>query len=463
MRAVFVIVICLFGQNILSADLSSSFEKLKNKYKNYQLGVEIISASDGKQIAAINSDKKLNPASTIKILTAAAAFDYLRPEFVYKTKFFYDGILKDGILKGNVYAVASGDPVFVTENMYLVVDEIARKGVKIIKGDIIVDDSVFNMSEDENERVFKENRAYNALISPIVFNFNTTTFYITPGETVGKPLNIIIDPENTYLRVDNQTKTGKDGITLSIDKKDFDNGAEAYLVRGSLPIGASEQRYFKKIENPSAYFAHVFKDFLLNRGIQVEGKLKKGKAKASLKELASSESRPLSIIIKDLFTFSNNLVAENIVRTIGSKSESSNNSLQEGLKIISDYAIQKAKMNKTEFFINSGSGLSRENQISASALNKVMFAALKDFTIAPEFVSAFCVSGVTGTIKSRFKKQLKEKIRAKTGSLDGVASLAGLYDGKKEKYIFTIFVNSASADELRGIVDAIINAMGEYL
>ena len=461
----FIIAIFLFFQSVgrASNSLNNELQAIATKYKNVSIGVDVIELQGGKRVSSLNENQPLNPASVAKIVTAISALDFLRPEYTFKTRFFTNGVRKGKELHGDLFVKAGGDPVFVTEYMYLLADELAREGFSTVEGNIVFDLSFFIMGPDENVSDFQDNQAYNALVSPLVFNFNTTTIYVKPGSDIGAALNVIVDPENAYIKINNSGITSKNNYSLSISKGKNDTRFETYQISGEMPYTSKERRFYKNIENPGFYFAQVLKDFLLQKGILVKGTLVNGTVPENVKLLSVKESRALGYIIKDLFTFSNNVLAENIVRTMGHEFKKDENSENAGLSVIKKYMSSKAGVDLNNVVLHKASGLSRKNRICASDINKVILAGKKDFTIYPEFLNALCVSGTTGTLKEVFKGVLKEKIRAKTGSLNGVASLSGIYNGKEKEYIFTILVNSNALLDLRGIVREIMEKIGEKL
>ena len=146
----------------------------------------------------------------------------------------------------------------------------------VIDGDIIVDTGFFNMSDSENNRVFRENRAYNARISPLVFNFNTTTLYVRPGEKAGEAVRVFVDPPNDYIQLKNTAITSKGKYSLSVKFKGIGDDSETYSISGHYPVNGEEKRYYRKIENTDLYFGHVFKSMLKQYGIICTGSEERG-------------------------------------------------------------------------------------------------------------------------------------------------------------------------------------------
>ena len=116
----------------------------KNNY-----GIKIFSLDRGETLYEIRSEKLFIPASNAKVITTAVALKYLGPNYRFSTQIYTDGILENQVLKGNLYIKGFGDPKLVTEQLWLLVNELRNLPLKQIKGNIIGDDSFF----DKKKRV----------------------------------------------------------------------------------------------------------------------------------------------------------------------------------------------------------------------------------------------------------------------------------------------------------------------
>jgi D-alanyl-D-alanine carboxypeptidase/D-alanyl-D-alanine-endopeptidase (penicillin-binding protein 4) len=190
------------------------------------------------------------------------------------------------------------------------------------------------------------------------------------------------------------------------------------------------------------------KAFLLQRNIVVEGKVQKGKTPSSAKKIASYESKNLSLILADMNKFSNNYVAEMLTKSLGASSEKSG-TVADGMKVIRQH-MKSLNVPEDQMNIESPSGLSRENKMSSQAMWKVLQHLRNDFRIQPEFLTSLPIAGIDGTLKKRMKGSTAERwIRAKTGYINNVVSLAG-YAGLEDGRVITFtFIYNGSTDEAK--------------
>ena len=144
---------------------------------------------------------------------------------------------------------------------------------------------------------------------------------------------------------------------------------------------------------------------------------------------------------------SNNFIAEMLTKNMAALDMPAGASLKKGVEVIREER-KKLGVSDTEIHIVNPSGLTRENEFSAAALNKVLSAVKKDFSIYPAFISGLPIAGVDGTLKKRMKNSRAEGwVRAKTGYLDGVVSLAG-YAGRQNGDVLTFsFLYNGPRDE----------------
>ena len=96
-----------------------------------------------KPLLAHNADKRMNPASTMKIVTTYASLDLLGPAYTWKTQALADGALREGKLDGNLYLRGSGDPSLTQERFWLLLRQLRARGISHIAGDLVLDRSAF--------------------------------------------------------------------------------------------------------------------------------------------------------------------------------------------------------------------------------------------------------------------------------------------------------------------------------
>jgi len=411
----------------------------------HQLG--IIVASSESIFYQLNEDKKFIPASLAKILTASALLELLKPSLTFNTGFLATKKVKGSILPGNLYLKGGGDPGFVSESLWNLVNNLTRTGVKVIEGDLIVDDSRFDKQRRQSRLSKASHFSYDAPVGALSFNWNTANIYIRPIKK-NTPLKITIDPVSSYFSsIDNRTKTlnsSKKKRNIIIQrKKDKDKDKESLKITGSLPIHHKEVLIYRNILYPELWTGWNAIEFLKQRDIKVKGTVRRGRVPKSAKVLAHWESRPLTDYITLMMKYSNNFMVEMLVKNMVVELKNKPGNLNDGLDIMRNYLKTKG-IKKHEYILEQASGLSRKNQLQVKHLLKILRYWL-NHPLQPEFESAFPLSGEDGTLKKYFvNDELNAQVHAKTGSINGVVGLAGyMVNQKKEKKIFIFLFNGS--------------------
>jgi len=412
------------------------------KKKNY--GVEIYSLDRREILYEVRKGQLFIPASNLKLITTAAALERLGPDYRFPTRLFTSGKLRGDILYGDLYIKGYGDPKLVTEQMWLLVNELENLPLKKIVGNIIADDSFFDtLLHVKTWKQSGGSEAYNAPLGALSFNFNTVTVYVSPGERPSEPPRVIIEPETKYLKVNNQARTlprGKRG-RLAVNRMDRGDYDEITIKRG-ISTSRPRARYFVNITDPTKYSVSVFKEYLARVGIQVVGKTFRGKVPKGAKLMINHKSEPLALALRGLNKFSNNFVAEQIVKTLAAEKFGPPGTTENGLKVIHEY-MRSLGVAQDRFTIVDGSGLSRQNRVTPNQIIRVLEHVSQDLSIFPEFISALGVMGVDGNVRKRMNGvEESQKARVKTGTLNSVSSLSGYFQSRDgERFAFSILMN----------------------
>jgi serine-type D-Ala-D-Ala carboxypeptidase/endopeptidase (penicillin-binding protein 4) len=169
----------------LAAPLKRSVEAALNQegLDGAEVGFIAIDLQTGAVLAESGADRLINPASNAKMVTSAAALATLKPEFRFKTEYYVQGSLKDGVLYGNLVVRGYGDPSIVSERLLKVANELYLFGIERITGSIIVDDSYFDSQEEARGWELEEapDRAYAAPVSALSVNHNAVAVYVRPA------------------------------------------------------------------------------------------------------------------------------------------------------------------------------------------------------------------------------------------------------------------------------------------
>lgn len=329
--------------------------------------------------------------------------------------------------------------------MWLLVNEFKNIPIHKMIGNIIADNSFFDsLLRVKTWKQANGSEAYNAPLGALSFNFNTVTVYVSPGNRAGDKPQVIVEPDTQYIKIKNK------GHTLSSKKRGrlilnrFDRGNyDEISITGGISRNSRRGRYYVNITDPLRYTQTVFKEYLARAGIQMVGAtLQQGTVPKGARLLVNHESEPLSLALRGLNKFSNNLVAEQILKTLGAKNFGPPGTTENGLRVISGY-MRSLGFSQDQYRIVDGSGLSRQNRLTANQIVSVLEHVHDDLSIYPEFISALGVMGVDGNVRKRMNEvEESQKARVKTGTLNSVSALSGYFQSRDgERFAFSILMN----------------------
>ncbi|MFC2074718.1 D-alanyl-D-alanine carboxypeptidase/D-alanyl-D-alanine-endopeptidase [Bdellovibrionota bacterium] len=432
------------AEDISPTTLPSKIDKIldNRELKHTKMGVKVISLDKGDTLFEKNADLPLIPASNAKIITAATALKLMKPSYKFKTSIFTNGKIQNGVLNGNLYIKGTGDTFFVTEQIYYIANELSREGFKEVTGNLIIDDTYF----DIDYKIPSGDRAFVAPVGAVSANFNSIAIYVRPGKRVGDPAIVILDPPNSFVSVKNksQTVSTKKKTSLNVKRISAGKNKNKIEVTGKISINTPERRYYRSISNPPIYAGAVIQSVFAQRGIKIRGDILRGKTPKQAKELLQYNSKSLALVTKDLLNFSNNMIADQLVKSMGAFKHDAPGSMKNGLDAIKE-ELTSMGIPLKNFKLVDGSGFDRKNRLTAEQILKVMEQIQKDPELFPAFWFGMTVAGIEGTLEKRFlKTAAKGRLRAKTGSLTGVSSLVGFApsaDG--ELLAFAILMNDS--------------------
>lgn len=412
--------------------------------------------------AGHNESKLFIPASISKIPTALAFFNDKSMSDYFHTWIYKTGEIRDGVLKGDLYLKGGGDPSFVNESMWLMINELKRTGIQSIDGKLYVDETYFDSDYYSQGRQTKRvDRAYDAPVSALSFNWNSISIYIRPGAKIGDPARVFTDPDLPMVKIVNKAKTGggkKDNLLVD---REFKDQHMVIKVSGEVSHLTQEKAFYKSIGDAALWTGLNFKEFLNRAGIQYAGEVAKKEVPVEAEQLVEYDSWDMARILAALSKFSNNFVAEMLTKHLGksARQPASPANIDDGLKKITDFLKSKG-WNDSEYVFVNPSGFTRENKMRADKLGDLLAHSAQNFKTAPEFMSSLPISGTDGTLKDRLRQVMREKVRAKTGYMNGIVSLAGYMEPRKEKepITFVFFYNGTYKNdyEVRALFDKLL-------
>lgn len=441
-----------------------------------RVGVAVLDVDSGRLLYGRNDNVQFNVASNVKLFTVATALSILGPEYRFKTALLAERDRERGEFK-SLFLRGYGDPTLSTEDLWRLTSELQARGIKRIKGDILIDDTFFD--EQRVAPAFEqknEDRAYRAPQGAVSLNYNAVGVHVYPGAGEGQPARIIIDPPSPYFIVSNETRTVGSGRTSLVvdsqEEKDAPPGREHTLirVRGTIRTSDNGQDFAKRVAHPDLYAAWTLYELLTRRGIQVGGKPGRGTAPTSAQVIDSHYSVPLGVLSRDINKRSNNFMAEQVLKALGADSSGRPGSWQKGLQAVSRY-LEGMGILPGKYQMQNGSGLYDSNRFTPAQVVTLLRSAYRDFRISADFVASLAVAGADGTIWHRMSGGIAERyVRAKTGTLNGVSALSGFASAPlsgasmlRAPLAFCVVLNDLSMGmPAKPLQDAIVESLVAY-
>jgi D-alanyl-D-alanine carboxypeptidase/D-alanyl-D-alanine-endopeptidase (penicillin-binding protein 4) len=432
--------------------------------ENANISLLVKDLSTNKTLFQYRPNNSTIPASTMKLVTTAAALEILGPKFCFQTKLEIDGkINSEGVLNGNLYIRGGGDPTLGSEHLgdkdFLLkwVEEVKKAGIKQINGQIIADGTIYDDLGVNPKWTWEDiGNYYAAGAYGISYMDNTYQLVLRSGENGTTPEILRIIPEIPAMTFENYLTS----TSITYDSAFFYGAPHSYLrsIHGEIPANRFEYIIKGDIPNPGLLLAENFQDKLNESGITIS-KLPSDIVtnESERRVILVQESPPLSEIIKETNVHSNNGYAEQIFRYLAlskNKIGTSNGSVQ----VIRSFWKSKG-LPVEQLFMYDGCGLSPVDAVSSQFLVDLLSYMQ---TISPNreaFINSLPVAGKSGTLTNFLEKtELQGKVHAKSGTISRVKCYAGYIDLKKKNYVFAIMVNNPN-----GTSKAVIRKMEELL
>lgn len=423
-----------------TATADSSLSKVITALEPSQSQVAIIveDNSTGKVIISKNADRFFIPASTQKLLTAVAATSILGSNYQFKTSITSAKRITNGVIDGDVYINFSGDPSLTRQNIKKLVAELASLGVKRISGNVYLAGKKHNKPHAVGWVWDDLGVCYAAPVSSFIIDKNCIKAKLIKAKN-----NQLSVKYARYLpiSINSNAQINKNSAFCDLDL--------AHQVNNHYQLSGCYNGYLPlnlriAIDDPIQYAIATLSKYFKHQHIQVSGQFVESQKEAkSQRILVVHHSQNLSVLINEMLLDSDNLIADSLLKQIGQRYFGQQGSFENGAKAMTEILAQY-DINLTDAQIVDGSGLSRYNLLTATQLMQI----LRLIDNNPKFkglVADLPVAGLSGTLKYRSyfnKVPLKQNVYAKTGTMQGVANLAGYVTNKEgHKYRFVIIEN----------------------
>ncbi len=401
-------------------------------------------------LLVFNGDVPRNPASVMKLVTTFAALEGLGPTYQWRTEAYLDGRLDKGRLGGDLLLKGYGDPLLVTERLWLLQSELRKRGLRYIDGDLVIDNSWFAREElDPGAFDGQTYRAYNALPDALLVNFQAVNFLFRPDPVRGR-VEILTEPALGSLEIRNQMRvieggcnSPKNGISMVVSSPD---APPRITFSGALARGCPEYELLRSVLDGPTYAYSAFRGMWEAYGGSLGGELRQGQVPDGKRPFLTFNSPPLAEVIRPVNKFSNNVMTRQIFLTMGAELLGAPGTLDKGQQA-TEAALAQRGLVFPELVMGNGAGLSRHGRITTANLGRMLLAAQAG-NYQPEFQASMSLSGLDGTTRRRFQKDpLVGKMHLKTGTVNGVSSIAGYARGQSgAMYAVAIVVNDPKAN-----------------
>jgi len=433
-------------------------------------GVMVVSLTRGDTLFAENAGDEMVPASTMKLLTSAIAFERFGPSHQFSTDALRDGAVgPDGTLTGNLYLRGDGDPALSgkflpggpSAPMNRLADLIASKGIKRITGSVIGDASAFDDQKIPDGWLTRYLQAsYAARVSALSLNDNLVIVAITPSSP-GKPAIAALEPSNNAIPLVSSVRTvAGGGARLSFRKR----SDGTITAGGSIGTRAGTRRYVYIVEDPASFTTSAFRNALVSRGISVDGGIRLGETPANATAVASLLSPPLSRLVAAMNRESINHYAELLFRNAarGPKREAIGSAANTSA-LLNDFFANKVKGDTTRLTFADGSGLSTLDRMTARSQVQLLSYAHRA-PWGPWLHASLPVAGNSETLSRRMRNTPADgNLHAKTGTTNDVMALSGYVTAVNgEVLAFSFLYNGRDRWTARAMIDVMSETLASF-
>ncbi|HWP81064.1 MAG TPA: D-alanyl-D-alanine carboxypeptidase/D-alanyl-D-alanine-endopeptidase [Bacteroidota bacterium] len=378
----------------------------------------------------------MRPASNNKLLTSAAAIATFGRDFNFWTTVYVDTPIVQGTVFGNLYFKGFGNPDFKLADMDTLVMQLKARGIRNVIGSVVADESYFDdLSFGEGWMWDDEPFSYQAAITPLSVNDNCVNVCVIPGKNGGDSVAVIIEPRTSYVSYLNNAKTVTDTVRVPLTvSRMFQERLNIITIEGEMLAGSDTVKTAITVWQPGLYAAHLLHERLERDTVTILGVPTVGMI-SDRSVIMAEHQWPIDSVLTNLNKESDNLAAENVLKTLGVVTSGQPGTAKAGIQaakaIFASFGIDT-----TRFRMVDGSGLSFYNLLTAEMLVQLLESIAKRPEFFRRLYETLPIAGRDGTLKNRMRGTRAEgNLRAKTGTISGVSALSG-------------YVNSADGEPL---------------
>jgi len=414
--------------------------------------VKVASAATGEVLYERNASALLTPASTMKLITSATALVTLGRGYNFRTIVSTDDTSGGvEVIHGNLFLQGFGDPYLTSTDLKNLAAYLNKIGLREVAGDIEGDESFFDHASaciNENGRDYSSIRVPH--LSSLTVDMNFLTVTLSPGRKKGAKVIVGLPTGNPIFKVVNRTSSVRERVQYRPSVKAvWTDSSCTVVIDGRMAIGSRPRVYHIPVRCPAWYAAALFRYYLQEEGINVHGKARVGDAPRKIRQVAENND-PIVAVLTAMNKESDNFAAEMVLRALGAENVHPPGTAAKGVKAINDF-LDDIGIPPASYRIYDGSGMSHENAVSANAFVELLRYMYTRRDLFYPFYSTLPSAGVDGTLQYRMSgTEAAGNLRAKTGTLNRVTSLAGyVKSADEELLVFSITSQDFSSGRRR--------------
>ncbi len=410
---------------------------------NLSIGLMVQSMKNHQTLYARRSTFLFTPASVQKLFTAAAALSYLKPSYRFTTQVLTTGSVVGGVLKGNVYIKFTGDPELKAKDVSQLLSKLKNQGIRTIDGRVYIDNTDYNHVPYPPGWIWDDlSYSFAAPLDTIIINRNKFTLHFYPAKTLGAHPILKADLPMGVAHFANHmitTSTYRKKCPLVIYSDDLNN----YTLGGCLTQRYKKQRRTLAIRDVLKFTKALVKQQLQKNGIAYGRRVAVKKAPREASVIAVHYSPVLKKILKEMLKDSDNLTTNSLFKKLGETYFRSAGTWQNSLRALEKILAPLTGVNFKQNLMADGAGLSRYNLVSPKQLSQLLYYIFHSSIVSGPLIHSLPIAGKDGTLAWRLLEFGRgARIRAKTGSMTGVTSLAGFVRSKHNGNVsFVIMIN----------------------
>ncbi len=424
------------------------------------VAIVVQEAGAAQPLFTLAPERPMSAASVMKLITTFAALEILGPDYRWRTEAYLSGPLVNGNLQGDLILKGYGDPKITIEQWQAFMASLRTAGLTSITGDLVLDRSYFRVApQDPGAFDHEPLKPYNVAPDALLVNFKAVRLVFAPA-TGNDSVNLQVEPPLPQITVEPLPQPGNGDCgdwhgSLEASFIDRHSSAQA-LFPGRYPMRCGERDWYLALLDAPSYAYGMFSSYFRAAGGSFNGGMKEGLAPTGVAPFATLLSPPLYDIVRDINKLSNNVMARQVYLTLATTAYPPPVDTAEAATTVKAW-LARQKLKIPGLVLDNGSGLSREERVSAGGLARLL-AVADASPVREELASSLAVAAVDGTVQRRFRDgSVAGQALLKTGTLEGVRAIAGyVIDATGRRWIVVALINHPNAARGQPAIDFLV-------